>query len=275
MPYSHWYGILVKTVNLLKDFNMKKTTIYSKIGFLIILSVSLFGNNLFAQVQFIQSGRIEFEKRVNQHAPILDQEENMWTAEMLKQIPKFVSDVYELKFTTDKSVYKLAKENPNNKYMWGTKPVDTDVSIQDFKNGIAISQKEVFENTYLIKDSSRTWEWKIAEETREIAGFECRKAVTKICDSVYVVAFYTDQIPVSAGPESFGGLPGMILGLAVPRLNTTWFATKLELVTPTANELNVKQKGKTVGRSQLTTELSKALKDWGKEGARKMWVAQL
>ena len=275
MHFSLWFGILVKTVNPLKDFNMKKTTIYSKIGFLIILSVSLFGNKLCAQVQFIQSGRIEFEKRVNQHAPILDEEENMWTAEMLKQIPKFVSDVYELKFTTDKSVYKLAKENPNNKYMWGTKPVDTDVSIQDFTKGIAISQKEVFENTYLIKDSSRTWEWKIAEETREIAGFECRKAVTKICDSVYVVAFYTDQIPVSAGPESFGGLPGMILGLAVPRLNTTWFATKLELVTPTANELNVKQKGKTVGRSQLTTELSKALKDWGKEGARKMWVAQL
>lgn len=159
--------------------------------------------------------------------------------------------------------------------MWGAKPVDTDVSIQDFKKGIAINQKEVFENTYLIKDSSRTWEWKIADETREIAGFECRKAVTKICDSVYVVAFYTDQIPVSAGPESFGGLPGMILGLAVPRLNTTWFATKLELISPTVNELNVKQKGKQVNRSQLTTELSKAMKDWGKEGARKMWVVQL
>ncbi len=119
-----------------------------------------------------------------------------------------------LKFTSDKSVFKLAKENPNNKYMWGTKPVDTDVSMQDLKKGISISQKEVFENTYLIKDSSRTWEWKIADETREIAGFECRKAVTKICDSVYVVAFYTDQIPVSAGPESFGGLPGMILGIS-------------------------------------------------------------
>ena len=275
MHFSLWFGILVKTVNPLKDFNMKKLTRYSKIGFLIIFSILLFGNELCAQVQFIQSGRIEFEKRVNQHAPMLDEEENIWTAEMLKQIPKFVSDIFELKFTTDKSVYKLAKENPNNKYMWGTKPVDTDVSIQDFTKGVAISQKEVFENTYLIKDSSRTWEWKIAEETREIAGFECRKAVTKICDSVYVVAFYTDQIPVSAGPESFGGLPGMILGLAVPRLNTTWFATKLELVTPTANELNVKQKGKQIGRTQLTTELSKALKDWGKEGARKMWVAQL
>ncbi len=244
-----------------------------KIISLLVIILGAF--QVHAQIQFIQSGRIEFEKKVNQHAPILDEGENMWTAEMLKQTPKFVSDIFELKFSADKSVYKLAKENPNNKYMWGTKPVDTDVNMQDFKKGIAISQKEVFENTYLIKDSSRNWEWKIADETREIAGFECRKAVTKICDSVYVVAFYTDQIPVSAGPESFGGLPGMILGLAVPRLNTTWFATKLELISPTVNELNVKQKGKQVNRSQLTTELSKAMKDWGKEGARKMWVVQL
>ncbi|HLD52163.1 MAG TPA: GLPGLI family protein [Sediminibacterium sp.] len=247
---------------------MKKT-----IAIIAILFVSV---QLNAQVQFINSGKIEFEKKINQHAPILDEPENLWTAEMLKQMPKFVSDTYELKFTNNKSVYKLAKENPTNRYMmWGSKPVDTDAIIQDLQNANTSAQKEIFENTYVIKDSIRNLEWKIADETREIAGFECRKAVTKICDSVYVVAFYTDQIPVSAGPESFGGLPGMILGLAVPRLYTTWFATKVELTEPTPADLNPKQKGKQVTRAQLTAELSKGLKDWGKDGARRMWVAQL
>jgi len=247
---------------------MKKT-----IAIIAILFVSV---QLNAQVQFINSGKIEFEKKINQHAPILDEPENLWTAEMLKQMPKFVSDTYELKFTNNKSVYKLGKENPTNRYMmWGSKPVDTDAIIQDLQNSNTSAQKEIFENTYVIKDSIRNLEWKIADETREIAGFECRKAVTKICDSVYVVAFYTDQIPVSAGPESFGGLPGMILGLAVPRLYTTWFATKVELTEPTPADLNPKQKGKQVTRAQLTAELSKGLKDWGKDGARRMWVAQL
>jgi GLPGLI family protein len=37
----------------------------------------------------------------------------------------------------------------------------------------------------------RNYQWRITDETRTIAGFECKKAVTKICDSVYVVAFYT------------------------------------------------------------------------------------
>lgn len=276
MLYFHWYGILVKTVNPHKDSNMKKITLYNKIGFLLILSLTLFSQALFAQVQFIQSGKIEFEKKTNQHAPLLDEAENIWNAERLKVFPKFVSDTYEIKFNSNKSIYKLAKDNPNNRYMlWGSKPVETDATIQDVKQGTSITQKEVFENTYLIKDSSRTWEWKIADETREIAGFECRKAVTRICDSVVVVAFYTDQIPVSAGPESFGGLPGMILGLAIPRLYTTWFATKVELTEPTNNELNPKQKGKIVNREQLNAELQKGMKDWGKEGASRIWMAQL
>ena len=168
MPYSLWSGILVKMVNLLKDFNMKKIV--------IILSILLGSHSLMAQVQFIQSGKIEFEKRTNQHAPLLDEADNVWNAERLKIFPKFVSDTYEIKFNSNKSVYKLAKDNPNNRYLlWGGKPVDTDATIQDLKQGTSVTQKEVFENTYLIKDSSRTWEWKIADETREIAGLNAEK----------------------------------------------------------------------------------------------------
>ncbi len=229
-----------------------------------------------AQTSFIQYGRVEYEKKVNQHKPFEDDADDVWNKERMKVIPKFVTDIYELRFNISKSVYKLAKENPDNKYMmWGGKPSETDGIVTDLQTQTISSQKDIFENTYLIKDSVRNLEWKISDETREIAGFECRKAVTKICDSVYVVAFYTDQIPVSAGPESFGGLPGLILGLAVPRLYTTWFATKLELVEPTIAQLSPNQKGKKVNRQQMMSELQKAMKEWGKEGAQRMWIAQL
>jgi len=252
----------------MKDFNMKKI-IYP------ILCCCITGIAS-AQTQFISIGKVTYEKKINQHKPFEEEKDNIWNAERMKIIPKFVSDFYELNFTEQKSVYRLQKENLNNKYMmWDAKPSETDAIVNDLQNNIIISQKDIFENTYLIKDSSQNLEWKISDETREIAGFECRKAVTKICDSVYVVAFYTDQIPVSAGPESFGGLPGLILGLAVPRLYTTWFATKLELVEPTVAQLSPTQKGKKVTRVQLKAELQKGLKDWGSEGAMRMWIAQL
>ena len=229
-----------------------------------------------AQVKFISSGHIEFEKRVNQFS-FYDKEddESPWIIEMKKVFPKMVNEIYYLDFNEHKSVYKLAKENTDVKYMWGRKPSETDVTVKEIKNNQILLQRDIFEQTYLVKDSLQNYEWKISNETRLIAGFECRKAVTKICDSVYIVAFYTDEITVSSGPESFGGLPGMILGLAVPRLQITWFATKVELTEPTEAMLNPKQKGKTVTWQVYEKDLQKAMKDWGKYGSKVMWNSLL
>jgi len=239
---------------------------------IFLLLVSFISIHVYSQSQFITKGRIMYEKTVNQHKPLEEEgSDNDWWKEMMKSYPKLVKDQFELKFNETKSVYKLQKENTDNKYMWGSKPNETDNVINDITNQSISIQREIFENTYLIKDSLRNFEWKITQETREIAGFECKKAVTKICDSVVVVAFYTDQIPVSAGPESMGGLPGMILGLAIPRMYTSWFATKLELVEPTIQQLNPIQKGKKVNWVQLNSELKKGMKDWGKNGHRLTW----
>lgn len=230
-----------------------------------------------AQTIFIKNGKVEYERKVNQYKAYSDDEEgeNSWMEEMKKTIPRFVSDIYVLHFTPAKSSYKLKAENTENKYMWGAKPSETDNTIQDIENNKILIQRDVYEQTYLIEDSTRKFEWKITGETREIAGFECKKAITKICDSVYVVAFYTDQIMVSCGPESFGGLPGLILGLAVPRLATTWFATKVELTEPTQQELNPKQKGKKANWKALNADMSKAMKDWGKYGTKRIWSCSL
>jgi len=242
---------------------------YTKILIPCFLFICFLSN---AQTQFIQKGRIEYEKKVNQFKPYEDENnDNFWMKEMMKTMPKIVTDNYELRFNENRSVYKLTKENTDNKYMWGTKPSETDNAQMDFENNSVSIQRDLFENTYLIKDSVRNLDWHITNETRDIAGFECKKAVTRICDSVVVVAFYTDQIMVSSGPESFGGLPGMILGLAIPRLYTTWFATKLELVEPTVAQLSPTQKGKKVNRQQLHSEIIRALK----EDPKRIWIASL
>jgi GLPGLI family protein len=226
----------------------------------------------YAQPAFISSGFIEYERRMNQFS-FYDKEddESIWIQEMKKTFPKVVSDLYHLYFNSEKTVYKLGAENSNNKYVWGRKPGNADVIVRNVNSNSIAIQRDVFEQTYLIKDSVRKSEWRMTNETRTIAGFECRKAVTTICDSVYVVAFYTDEITVSGGPESFGGLPGMILGLAVPRLQTTWFATKVIVQQPAEAVLNPKQKGKTVTWEAFQKELNKAVGDWGKYGTKVIW----
>lgn len=224
-----------------------------------------------AQQQFIVQGKIDFEMKKNQHRQLDDDGDGEWIQQLKKTMPKFVTENYILLFNAEKTVYKLGVENTDNKYLWGGKPSETDNVVQQLSNNKIAIQRDVYEQTFLIQDSIRNLEWRITDETREIAGFECKKAVTKICDSVYVVAFYTDLIPVSAGPESFGGLPGMILGLAVPRLSTTWYATKVQLLEPTIQQLSPTQKGKKTDWKGLEASMKKALKEWGKHGSLQMW----
>jgi GLPGLI family protein len=244
--------------------------------YFILLTITLAGLLATAQVKFIGSGRIEFEKRTNQFVFFEgENEDNPWVVEMKKAFPKMVSETYVMEFNEEKSMYKLLKEDPVGKYVWGRKPSESDVVLKDVRTNQIALQRDIFEQTYLVKDSIRNYQWRITNETRTIAGFECRKAVTIICDSVYIVAFYTDEITVCSGPESFGGLPGMILGLAVPRLQMTWFATKVELKEPAATTLAPKQKGKTVTWNAYEKDLSKAMSDWGKEGAKILWASLL
>lgn len=250
------------------DFNMKYLFIF------ILISTSFL--KVMSQPVFISNGFIEYERRMNQFSFYdKEDEESIWIQEMKKTFPKMVSDVYHLYFNTQKTVYKLGVENTVAKYVWGRKPSETDIIVRDVNNNSIAIQRDIFEQTYLIKDSVSKTEWRITNETRTIAGFECRKAVTIICDSVYVVAFYTDEIAVSGGPESFGGLPGMILGLAVPRLQMTWFATKVMIQQPSEAILNPKQKGKIVTWEAYQKDLNRAVGDWGKEGIKIIWNSML
>lgn len=241
---------------------------------LTLLSVAWFVAD--AQVKFISSGRIEFEKRSNQFS-YFDQEdeESPWVVEMKKTFPKMVTETYVMDFNEEKTVYKLTREDPAGKYVWGRKPNEDDVIVKDIRNGQIILQRDIFEQTYLVKDSLRNYKWRMTNETRTIAGFECRKAVTIISDSVYIVAFYTEEITVTSGPECFDGLPGMILGLAVPRLHMTWFATKVELKEPAATALAPKQKGKTVTWAAYEKDLIKALSERGKYATKILWNSML
>lgn len=231
-----------------------------------------------AQSIFIQNGRITYERKTGQMTmleSIQDPgEDNMWFNEMKKVMPRIVTDVYTLDFTPERTHYTLEKENPENKYAVMTlKPTASNFVLQDLVSRKTTMSRSLFENDYAVSDNMQTYPWKLTGETREIAGFECRKAITRICDSVVVVAFYTDEITVPGGPENFNGLPGMILGIAVPRLSLTLFATKIERSMPAIPEKIFKKK--TVGRDQISKDMEKSMKEWGKTGQLMMWLAML
>src|ERR1700733_3380632 len=163
---------------------------------------------------FISKGMIEYEVKINNHKAMVDG----WWAEMLKdKVPKLSTLYYQLTFDADKSIYVFNRKDEKTKMPWSDGSDEENIWYNDYASDNFVQQKNVFGEKYLLSDSLLKMNWKMTNETREIAGFNCRKAVGKLFDSVYVFAFYTDEITVSGGPMSLHGLPGMILAITIPR----------------------------------------------------------
>lgn len=229
--------------------------------------------------QYTTYGKIEYERKVNLIRQIEDmttEENKIWMDKMKSSAPKFTTSYFDLQFNGDASIYKPGRESEQTtKMMWMNPPAAENVVFTDLKNNHVAAAKLIFEERFLVEDSLRKLEWKIMDEIRVIADYKCRKAVSRICDSVYVVAFYTEDIPASGGPEMFGGLPGMIMQIAVPRLHTTWIATKVDIIPPRPEDLKKPSKGKKVNQEELYTNLNKSISKWGNWAHRTIWWSML
>jgi len=242
-------------------------------AFLFVLGDNL----LFAQNKhFTQNGTIAFEKTLNMYA-VLQKQINKDNESFMQSIfdsykqtqKQFKVLKSTLTFGNNKTMFTPIEPENNDSGGWfGNGPLTTQVNtvFTDLNTSTAITQKKVFEEVFLVKDTTRRIKWKITSETRDIAGYTCRRANGLILDSIYVVAFYTDEIPVSGGPESFNGLPGMILGVALPHENVTWFATKVTDVPIEDKALAPPKKGKVVNNKELHDKLLSVMKDWDNQG---------
>lgn len=240
----------------------------------ILVLASLIGQFAYAQnARFATQGVIEYEKKINMYALI---------AEQIKRYPddSFGPKVFEdykknnpqfkvlkstLTFSKDQTLFTPTAETTvqNNWFSFPIAQQNNTIYTQT-ANGTSVAQRKIYEETYLVKDSTRKINWKITSEIRNIAGYDCRRANALIMDSIYVVAFYTEEIPVSGGPEGFTGLPGMILGVALPHEHVTWFANSVLDQPVSDDKIKIPVKGKPTDNKKLGDILKEALKDWGK-----------
>jgi GLPGLI family protein len=192
----------------------------------LIFIVFLANSTLFGQ--FHDSFTIHYVKKTNLHKSLGNES---WTEQIKKVIPKYVNDKFILTYKNGTSIYKGIVEEENEKSTQVPEWVHSSVA------GIEILQtedsfkmrKDIMEIKVQIKDTIWKLNWKInATERRNIAGFDCRKAVATFNDSIIIYAFYAEELVGSTGPELIQGLPGAILGLGIPKYNATWFAEKVE-----------------------------------------------
>lgn len=245
--------------------------------------------NSFAQTK---EGSVVFEKKMNMHRRITDEQ-------MRAYIPEFRSSKHMLYFSDSISNYKPLVELESNEGGEGGRMImtmgasmmgETTDLFKNYPKATATNIIEFGSNTYNITDSIKSQNWVLQNETKNILGYNCKKALFKQMQPVRktmrmsfgmggdnetkkdttasdtpkfkeieIVAWYTTDIPCPSGPEEFGGLPGLALMVDIDNGETVYSAIELKKEV-SKKELKEPTKGKKITNEDLS-KLRKKMMD--------------
>lgn len=226
--------------------------------FKLFLFFVLIINSVVAQ---ITAGKIVYERKTNLYKKFKGDDVKEW----LKEEDKSKVDIFELYFTDTMSVFKPQESDLKEKMSWAT---SKNTVYQNFTSNKMLTIKDVWGEKLYVEDTFRKRTWKITESKRNIAGYNCRKAIWQANDTTRIYAWYCDEIISTVGPESFYDLPGAILGLASEDGGVIYFAKSIDLAKPTSEQLLPKKiKNKIYSTAELKAKLEKDFgkNPWGKE----------
>ncbi len=250
----------------------------------IALAASVLMMTIIAHAQQ-NEGKVIYLRTVQMRMQISDDRE------MAPPLPKSLTDKFELSFGNNQSILKHVDDADATDEVAGESggmhirimtPGQNDVVYCDFSNGKKVEQKEIFDKKYVVTDSIKKMNWKITGETQTILNHVCQKAVAlkigkrternidngvmskkEVDDTTNIIAWFTTDIPVSAGPEYPGELPGLILALDLHDGKIVYTATD---ISEKANLADIKEptKGKKVTPDQFSAEREKLMNEMQK-----------
>lgn len=129
---------------------------------------------------------------------------------------------YELMISNGISLYEpvaLKKDKTHESSSRSGNNTNNNISINynyyetiynDFNRKEKTSSIKFSGETFLINETLVPIDWQIIQETKKIDIYNVKRAEA-VVDGSNVIVWFTDEIPVSAGPSNFIGLPGLIL----------------------------------------------------------------
>lgn len=182
------------------------------------------------------------------------------------QIPKSRTDQFELLFGKNQSLWQILPSlNSDDQSTFASggvmirmnAPGSNEIAFHDFDKGTRVVQQEVMDQGFVVSDSIRKLNWKLSDETKTILNYTAHKATAQrisvrsrmtmengemkrqdFPDTAQVVAWYTTEIPVPAGPEFQGQLPGLVLELDIDKGQTVYKAIE---ISPKVNTSKIKE----------------------------------
>jgi GLPGLI family protein len=244
----------------------------------------------------MKEGKISYERKINMHRNLPD-------PQMKSMVPEFRTDKFELIFNESVSLFRsvVDEEAPDPfanagggggggmrfNFRMPTANTFTDIAKQ-----MQYEERAFFEKEFLIVDSIKQYKWKLSEETKTIAKQLCKKATTMISapqmrmrisiggsanntdttantprapKETELVVWYAENIPVSFGPDSYNGLPGVIM--EIDQDNGANVTTAVEVSTKyPKKELVAPTKGEKMNRAQFQENMQKLMQEMQRGG---------
>lgn len=189
--------------------------------------------------------------------------------EMAKMIPSSQSAEKVLYFTSHESLYKnldkpkdveVNHEEDGGQFQLVIKMPETVIYTHKPEDRFLQSQ-DLMGKEFLISDKLEKFQWKITGDQKKILTYVCQKAV--LADtSKNIAVWFTNQIPVSAGPNGLSGLPGMILAIEQDQGDRMTIATSVEPL-PDSFTFAKPSKGKVVNRKEYEKIREDKMKEMG------------
>lgn len=194
-----------------------------------------------------------------------DMDENM-----KKMIPSSQTATKSLKFNQQESLYDDWEAGENEDLEVDHQEGDMEFKMvmkrpenifySDHQKGTYVNSQEFFGRHFLITGDSKKCDWKLTGEQKKIEGFVCQKATCQM-EEEPLVAWFTPQIPVSAGPNGYGGLPGMILEMDINNGQRTFVPDKIDLRKLDKKEIKQPEKGKKVTQEEFNEIRDEKMKE--------------
>ena len=270
-----------------------------KIQLVLGLLIALTSLTTVANAQ-MKEGKISYERKINMHRNLPD-------PQMKSMVPEFRTDKFELIFNENVSLFRsvVDEEAPDPfanaggggggmRFNFRMPSANT---YTDLAKQIQYEGREFFEKEFLIVDSLKQYKWKLSEETKTIAKQLCKKATTMITapqmrmrvsigrggenntdttantkrapKETELVVWYAENIPVSFGPDSYSGLPGVIMEIDQDNGATVTTAVEVSAKYP-KKELVAPTKGEKMNRAQFQENMQKLMQDMQRGGGIRM-----
>lgn len=220
--------------------------------------------------------------------------------EIAGRMKSMLEKTFILTFNQSESLYKeeerLETPGQGRGFRFGSMSSTGGDQYKNVSTQELLQEQEFFGKQFLIKDSLQKLDWELGSETKTIGKYTCFKATAvktlggfdfgnfgrrppeegsdkkeeEKPREITVTAWYTPQVPVNQGPDTYWGLPGLILEISADR--TTILCSKIILNPSEKDEMKIPSKGKEVTQTEYDAIVKKKMEEMqamrGQRGGR-------